>query len=205
MSNNWARRKIISYTPEFRIDVNNPTNGFLGAGVYEKYAHTDSGDISLCGMNQAGVYHLYNDQTIEIIGGGGKHNDRGGTDIVITGMKGSVIITAMENGDVKIKGANVIVEAKEDIKFKCGGNFTVDAGQKVDIKAKEAYCEAPHSYGPDCIATKTNETFLTRVYSGLAAESIAVAASVGAGGIGSQVTAKIMKEGISNLKSGFGL
>ena len=71
MSNNWARRKIISYTPEFRIDVNNPTNGFLGAGVYEKYAHTDSGDISLCGMNQAGVYHIYNDQTIEIIGGGG--------------------------------------------------------------------------------------------------------------------------------------
>ena len=42
MSNNWARRKLVSYTPEFRIDVNNPTNGFLGAGVYEKYAHTDS-------------------------------------------------------------------------------------------------------------------------------------------------------------------
>ena len=92
MSNNWARRKIISYTPEFRIDVNNPTNGFLGPGVYEKYAHTDTGDISLTGMNQAGVYHIYNDQTIEIVGGAGKNNDRGGKDIIITGMKGSVCL-----------------------------------------------------------------------------------------------------------------
>tara|TARA_A100001234_G_scaffold220828_1_gene234750 strand:- start:3341 stop:3946 length:606 start_codon:yes stop_codon:yes gene_type:complete len=200
MSNNWARRKIISYTPEFRIDVNNPTNGFLGAGVYEKYAHTDSGDISLCGMNQAGVYHLYNDQTIEIIGGGGKHNDRGGTDIVITGMKGSVVITAMENGDVKIKGANVIVEAKEDIKFKCGGNFTVDAGQKVDIKAKEAYCEAPHSYGPDCIATEDNAmSFLNQVYSGLKAEDIARAAATAAGGPGAGMAVSVAKKAISAL------
>ena len=62
-------------------------------------------------MNQAGVYHIYNDQTIEIIGGGGKC-DRGGVDIVITGMKGSVIITAQENGDIRIYGSNIIMEAK---------------------------------------------------------------------------------------------
>ena len=200
MSNNWARRKIISYTPEFRIDVNNPTNGFLGAGVYEKYAHTDSGDISLCGMNQAGVYHIYNDQTIEIIGGGGKNNDRGGVDIVITGMKGSVIITAQENGDIRIKGANIIMEAKEDIKFKCGGNATFDVGQKFDIKAKEAYCDAPHSYGPDCIATEVNKkTFLNQVFSGLKAEDIAIAASGGAGGFGSAAAVKIAKDAIDEL------
>ena len=200
MSNNWARRKIISYTPEFRIDVNNPTNGFLGAGVYEKYAHTDSGDISLCGMNQAGVYHIYNDQTIEIIGGGGKNNDRGGVDIVISGMKGSVVITAQENGDIRIKGANIIMEAKEDIKFKCGGNATFDVGQKFDIKAKEAYCDAPHSYGPDCIATETNKkTFLNQVFSGLKAEDIAIAASGGAAGFGAQAAVKIAKSAIKAL------
>ena len=200
MSNNWARRKIISYTPEFRIDVNNPTNGFLGPGVYEKYAHTDTGDISLCGMNQAGVYHIYNDQTIEIIGGGGKNNDRGGVDICITGMKGSVWITAQENGDVRIKGANIILEAKEDIKFKCGGNATFDVGQKFDIKAKEAYCDAPHSYGPDCIATETNKkTFLNQVFSGLKAEDIAIAASGGAAGFGAQAAVKIAKSAIKAL------
>ena len=200
MSNNWARRKLVSYTPEFRIDVNNPTNGFLGAGVYEKYAHTDSGDISLCGMNQAGVYHIYNDQTIEIIGGGGKNNDRGGVDIVITGMKGSVIITAQENGDIRIKGANIIMEAKEDIKFKCGGNATFDVGQKFDIKAKEAYCDAPHSYGPDCIATEDNaKSFLNQVFSGLKAEDIAIAASGGAGGFGASAAVSIAKKAISAL------
>ena len=200
MSNNWARRKVISYTPEFRIDVNNPTNGFLGPGVYEKYAHTDTGDISLTGMNQAGVYHIYNDQTIEIIGGAGKNNDRGGKDIIITGMKGSVIIQAQENGDIRIKGANIILEAKEDIKFKCGGNATFDVGQKFDIKAKEAYCDAPHSYGPDCIATETNKkTFLNQVFSGLKAEDIAIAASGGAAGFGAQAAVKIAKSAIKAL------
>ena len=200
MSNNWARRKIISYTPEFRIDVNNPTNGFLGPGVYEKYVHTDTGDISLNGMNQAGVYHIYNDQSIEIVGGAGKNNDRGGVDIIITGMKGSVWITAQENGDVRIKGANIILEAKEDIKFKCGGNATFDVGQKFDIKAKEAYCDAPHSYGPDCIATETNKkTFLNQVFSGLKAEDIAIAASGGAAGFGAQAAVKIAKSAIKAL------
>ena len=200
MSNNWARRKVISYTPEFRIDVNNPTNGFLGPGVYEKYAHTDTGDISLTGMNQAGVYHIYNDQSIEIVGGAGKNNDRGGKDIIITGMKGSVIITAQENGDIRIKGANIILEAKEDIKFKCGGNATFDVGQKFDIKAKEAYCDAPHSYGPDCIATETNKkTFLNQVFSGLKAEDIAIAASGGAAGFGAQAAVKIAKSAIKAL------
>ena len=103
---------------------------------------------------------------------------------MITGKQGSVCITAMENGDVRVNGNNLVFNAKENITFKCGGNFEVDASKKIDFKSKEAYCVAPHSYGPDCIATKTNETFLTRVYAGLAAESIAVAASVGAGGIG---------------------
>ena len=200
MSNNWARRKIISYTPEFRIDVNNPTNGFLGPGVYEKYAHTDSGDISLNGMNQAGVYHIYNDQSIEIVGGAGKNNDRGGVDIIITGMKGSVMITAQENGDIRIKGANIIMEAKEDIKFKCGGNATFDVGQKFDIKAKEAYCDAPHSYGPDCIATEDNaKSFLNQVFSGLKAEDIARAAATAAGGPGAGIAVDVAKQAISAL------
>ena len=76
-------------------------------------------------MNQAGVYHIYNDQTIEIIGGGGKNNDRGGVDVVISGMKGSVIISAMQNGDVRINGNNIILEAKQDIVMKAGGKISL--------------------------------------------------------------------------------
>ena len=203
MSNNWARRKIISYTPEYRVDVNNPTNGFLGAGVYEHYAHTDTGDISLAGMNQAGVYHIYNDQTIEIIGGGGKNNDRGGVDVVISGMKGSVVISAMQNGDVRINGNNIILEAKQDIVMKAGGNLTADIGRKIDLEAKEAYCDAPHSYGPDAIATETPVSFLVETYKGLKAYDFAKAASDGAGGFGIVNVASIQAKGLSQLKDSF--
>ena len=200
-SNNQLRRKLFHIHQEFRIDVNNPTNGFLGAGVYEHYAHTDSGDISLCGMNQAGVYHIYNDQTIEIIGGGGKNNDRGGVDVVISGMKGSVIISAMQNGDVRINGNNIILEAKQDIVMKAGGNLTADIGKKIDLEAKEAYCDAPHSYGPNAIATETPVSFLVETYAGLKAYDLA--ASDAAGGFGIASVADIQKTGLDQLKKSF--
>ena len=200
---NWEKRQFVSFSPQFRIDVNNPQTGFNGPGIYDLYGYTENGDVSLSGMMAGGIYRLYNDRTIEIIGGA--NSERGGVDICITGMKGSVLITAQENGEVLIKGAKVTIEAKGDLNLKSGGNMKLDCGKKFDIKAQEAYCDAPHSYGPDCIATKTNETFLTRVYAGLAAESIAVAASVGAGGIGSKLAAGVMKEGINNLREGFGV
>tara|TARA_B100000003_G_scaffold193626_1_gene194227 strand:+ start:11499 stop:12104 length:606 start_codon:yes stop_codon:yes gene_type:complete len=195
---NWEKRQYISYSPQFRIDVNNPQVGYNGAGVYDLYGTNDVGDVSLCGMLQGGIYRLYNDKTIEIIAG--NKSERGGVDICITGMKGSVLITAMENGDVRIAGKDIILEAKQDIKLKAGGNITVDAGNKFDVKAKEAYCEAPHSYGPDCIATEVNKmTFLNQVYAGLAAEDIAIAASAAAGGPGASMAVSVASDAISAL------
>ena len=52
-------------------------------------------------MTQGGIYRLYNDRTIEIIGG--QNSERGGVDICITGMKGSILITAQENGEILIQ------------------------------------------------------------------------------------------------------
>ena len=154
-------------------------------------------------MNQAGVYHIYNDQTIEIIGGGGKNNDRGGVDVVISGMKGSVIISAMQNGDVRINGNNIILEAKQDIVMKAGGNLTADIGKKIDLEAKEAYCDAPHSYGPDAIATETPVSFLVETYTGLKAYDLAKKASDAAGGFGIASVADIQKTGLNQLKKSF--
>ena len=171
-------------------------DGFLGA------VEIFSGDIS-CGMNQAGVYHIYNDQTIEIIGGGGKNNDRGGVDVVISGMKGSVIISAMQNGDVRINGNNIILEAKQDIVMKAGGNLTADIGKKIDLEAKEAYCDAPHSYGPNAIATETPVSFLVETYTGLKAYDLAKKASDAAGGFGIASVADIQKTGLDQLKKSF--
>ena len=194
---NWEKRQFVSFTPQFRIDVNNPQVGYNGPGVYDLYGSNDSGDVSLAGMLQGGIYRLYNDRTIEIIAG--NKSDRGGVDICITGLKGSVLITAMENGDVLIKGNNIIMEAKTDIRMKAGQNIIMDAGSKIDMKAKEAYCDAPHSYGPNAISTGEGETMLNQVYKGLKAEGIARAASAGAGGVGAQIAVQVASKAISAL------
>ena len=195
---NFERRQFQSFGPNFRIDSGNPNVGFNGSNVYDLYGNTDSGDVSLMGMCQGGIYHFYNDRTIEIIGG--QNNGRGSVDVCITGMKGSVVISAMENGDVRVSGKDIIFDAKKNIKFKCGENFTVDAGNKIDLNAKEAYCEAPHSYGPDCIATEDNaKSFLNQVYKGLNAEGIARAAASAAGGPGAVAAVSVASKAISAL------
>ena len=199
MSNqNPQGHEFTSFSPNFRIEVNNPQVGFNGPGIYDLYGFNDDGDVSLAGMTQGGIYRLYNDRTIEIIGG--QNSERGGVDICITGMKGSILITAQENGEVLIKGAKVTVESKGDMHFKSGGNMKLDCGNRFDIYAKEAYCDAPHSYGPDCIATEDNaNSMLNQVYSGLNAEGIARAAAMAAGGPGAVAAINVADKAIKAL------
>ena len=199
MSNqNPQGHEFTSFSPNFRIEVNNPQVGFNGPGIYDLYGFNDDGDVSLAGMTQGGIYRLYNDRTIEIIGG--QNSERGGVDICITGMKGSILITAQENGEVLIKGAKVTVESKGDMHFKSGGNMKLDCGNRFDIYAKEAYCDAPHSYGPDCIATEDNaKSMLNQVYSGLNAEGIARAAATAAGGPGAAAAVSVASKAIKAL------
>ena len=128
MANNWENRQYINLGPKFRIESNNPQVGFHGPGVYDIYGNNNQGDVSLMGMTEGGVFRLYNDRTIEIIGG--QNTERGGVDICITGMKGSVLITAMENGDVRILGNNIVMESKTDITFKAGANVLFDVSQQ---------------------------------------------------------------------------
>ena len=199
MSNqNPQGHEFTSFSPNFRIEVNNPQVGFNGPGIYDLYGFNDDGDVSLAGMTQGGIYRIYNDRTIEIIGG--QNSERGGVDICITGMKGSILITAQENGEVLIKGAKVTVESKGDMHFKSGGNMKLDCGNRFDIYAKEAYCDAPHSYGPDCIATEDNaKSMLNQVYSGLNAEGIARAAATAAGGPGAGIAVDVASKAIKAL------
>jgi len=199
MSNqNPQGHEFTSFSPNFRIEVNNPQVGFNGPGIYDLYGFNDDGDVSLAGMTQGGIYRIYNDRTIEIIGG--QNSERGGVDICITGMKGSILITAQENGEVLIKGAKVTVESKGDMHFKSGGNMKLDCGNRFDIYAKEAYCDAPHSYGPDCIATEDNaNSMLNQVYSGLNAEGIARAAASAAGGPGAAAAVSVASKAIKAL------
>jgi len=66
---NWQRRKYTSFSPHFRIDTGNPQMGLNGSDVYNLYGVNDERDVSLVGMSFGGMFHIYNDQSIEIIGG----------------------------------------------------------------------------------------------------------------------------------------
>ncbi len=137
---NWQRRKYTSFSPNFRIDTSNPQMGLNGSDVYNLYAVTDNKDVSLVGMSQGGMFHIYNDQSIEIIAG--QKSTTTGVDIVITGKNGDVWITAEKNGQIRIRGANVVVDADQNLDLVAGNNITLKAGNKITLKSNIANCDA---------------------------------------------------------------
>jgi hypothetical protein len=137
---NWQRRKSTSFSPHFRIDTGNPQMGLNGTSVYDLYAVTDEKMTSSVGMQFGGMFHIYNDQSIEIIAG--QKSSSTGVDIVITGKNGDIWITAEKNGQVRIRGANVVVDADENLTLKAGNNVKIEAGNKIDLKSNIANCDA---------------------------------------------------------------
>ena len=135
---NWEARDILSLGPKFRIDTNNPQVGANGSDVYNFYAVTDENNQCVLGLTEGGRLSIYNDRDIEIIAGNKDSSE--GVDITIAGMNGDVTITAMRNGAVKIKGKNIVIEADEDVDIKAGRNITLDAKQRVLLKATR--CDA---------------------------------------------------------------
>lgn len=123
---NWEARDIFSLGPKFRIDLNNPQMGCNGTDVYSFYSITDNKDVSVTGLTEGGTYKIYNDKSVELIGG--VKGVEGGVDIVIAGMNGDITITAMKNGSVRIKGANIMIHADEDVDIKAGRNITMSSG-----------------------------------------------------------------------------
>jgi len=137
---NWQRRKSTTFSPHFRIDTGNPQMGLNGTSVYDLYAVTDNRDVSNVGMTFGGSFHIYNDQSIEIVGG--QKSSSTGVDIQITGKNGDIWITAEKNGQVRIRAANVIIDADENLTLKAGNNIKIQAGNKLDIKGNIANCDA---------------------------------------------------------------
>ena len=154
---NWQRRKSHSFSPHFRIDTGNPQMGDNGTSVYDLYAVSDERMSSTLGMTFGGVFHIYNDQSIEIIGG--QKSTTTGVDIIITGKNGDVWITAEKNGQVRIRGANVVVDADENLTLKAGNNVRIEAGNKIDLKSNIANCDALAGNLAPVKATFMDQTF----------------------------------------------
>ena len=117
---NWQQRQYDSFGPHFRIESGNPEMGENGSVVYNLFGLAADNNTSAIGMNNGGLLHIMNDQSVDIIGG---EKAGGGVSINLIGRSGDITITAQSNGSVKITGKQVIIDADEDI--------TLDAGRDI--------------------------------------------------------------------------
>ena len=131
---NHEQRDILSLGPKFRIDVNNPQMGERGTNVFLQYAVTDDNSRQFASLDESGTFRVHNEKDIEIISGQKLKGDVG---IEIATLKGSIEITCQGDGNILIKGSNVVVEAREDISLKAGRNISLSASQTVNLRGNK--------------------------------------------------------------------
>ena len=124
---NWQKRQYDSFGPHFRIETANPELGTAGNIAYNLYGYSDSKDVSNLGMMGDGQFQIFADQCITIAGGASV--DGGGVCVNIVGTKGDVAISAEKNGDVRIKGRNIFLDASENIELTTGGKIELDSAE----------------------------------------------------------------------------
>ena len=129
---NWEQRVVDSRGPKFRLDVNNPQMGADGANVYLMYAVTDNKEKQFSALSESGLYRLHNERTIEVVSG--SKNSPSDVGVKISSVKGDIHITVVKNGDIRISGGNVTVQANEDINLKAGRNITLSAGSRILLR-----------------------------------------------------------------------
>ena len=137
---NWERRDIDSRGSKFRIDVNNPQTGARGPNAWVQYGVTDEEIQQFTALSQEGTFMVHNERTIEIVAG--SKNSSSDTGIKISSAKGDITITVVENGDIRIKGGNIVLEADGDIDLKAGKNISLNAGQNITLKGIKASASA---------------------------------------------------------------
>lgn len=127
MTANWEKRNLTSWGPNVRLDINNPTTTLGGNDIYNIFGVTEKEeDVCLAGLQENGTYRLYNDRTVEIVGG--QKQTESGIDVIIQGKNGDICINADRNGRIRIRGKNVSIQADEDIDMVAGRNITLKSG-----------------------------------------------------------------------------
>ena len=124
---NWQKRQYDSFGPHFRIETAYPELGLVGNVAYNLYGYSDSKDVSNLGMMGDGQFQIMADQCITIAGGASVEG--GGLCVNIVGTKGDVAISAEKNGDVRIKGRNIFLDASENIELTTGGKIELDSAE----------------------------------------------------------------------------
>ena len=123
---NWALWDF-NETPNLKINSGNPTVGFGGGTVFQQIMEQNN-QTSLWGMTEDGQSNIFNDDCLTICGGVTKD---GGTCINIVGKNGDVSITAENNGDILIKGSNIIIEADNNLVVSSRKNLTLSGKNSI--------------------------------------------------------------------------
>ena len=50
----------------------------------------------------------------------------------------------MSNGDVKVTGANIILDADKNVEINAGGDFRVRASNSINMSSNTCYIKAPY-------------------------------------------------------------
>ena len=113
--------------PNFKFTTGNPTYGFGGGTVFSQQMEQNN-QTGYWGMTEDGQMNIFNDATITLSGG---NEMEGGECVNIVGANGSVSITAMNNGDIKIKGTNIIIDADQNINIMSKKNVTISGKSSI--------------------------------------------------------------------------
>ena len=134
--------------------------GADGANTWLQYAVTDNKDKQFCALSESGVFRVHNERMIEVVAG--SKNSPSDTSVKISSVEGDITITVMGNGQVKISGGNVVIQADEDINLKAGRNITLNAASRILLKGLKV--DASGLLGN--LIEKTVGGFLQRAFKG---------------------------------------
>ena len=113
--------------PRVMIHKSNPHVGYGGGHCYQMSLEQNN-QTAYVGMTDDGQYNMFVDDTITISGGNAKE---GGCCVNIVGKNGDVSITAMNNGDILIKGTNITVEADNNLVVSSKKNLTLSGKNSI--------------------------------------------------------------------------
>ena len=113
--------------PNYVVETGNPTVGFGGGTVFQEITEQNN-QTSVRSMTEDGQYNLFVDDTVTLVGGMTKD---GGTCFNIVGKNGDVTITAERNGDIKIKGSNILIDADENINITSRKSVTIKGSNSI--------------------------------------------------------------------------
>jgi hypothetical protein len=131
---NWYRRFVESYGPNFRIDINNPQMGYSGAHVYDIYGVTDQDEKANISLDHNGKLKFNSDRTIEIVAGEQQSRDgKRDVDILVHTRNGDICITASKNGEIRIGGKNIIIDADDELTLKAGNEIKVESDNGIQL------------------------------------------------------------------------